>query len=258
MMIQRERKEMEFAGKTVIVTGAARGIGREIARQFGAAGATVIVADIANSRAATEELSKDGGNFLPLALDVRDTGMFRSFVQECVRLTGRFDILVNNAGIEACPDLFDVTPAIWDEHHAVNVRSTFFLTQAVAEWMRDHDGGQIVNIASIEGATFSGRYVPYAATKSSVRGLTAACAVALAPLGIRVNAVAPGHCDTEMNKVAQDEAAMAQRRASIPMDRLGLPAEVAATVLFLASRHSSYMTGQTLTVDGGCTIKRAG
>jgi NAD(P)-dependent dehydrogenase (short-subunit alcohol dehydrogenase family) len=248
---------MEFRGKTVIVTGGAGGIGRAIARQFGAAGARVVIADIDNTAQAAAALAAEGGVYIPYVLDLRDVARFSSLVDYCARETGRLDILVNNAGIEFCGDVFDVTPDIWDTHHDVNLRAAFFMTQAVARWMRAHGGGHVINIASIEGATFSGRFIPYAATKSGIRGMNAALSVALARFGIRVNAVAPGHCETEMNKLSGDATALQRRLESIPLGRMGLPRDVADAVLFLASSRASYITGQIVTVDGGCTVWRS-
>ena len=113
-------------------------------------------------------------------------------------------MLVNNAGVEFGGTFFDVTPAVWDKHLNVNLRAMFFTTQNAARWMRDNGGGAVVNIASIQGQIFSPAFIPYTASKAGVRGLTAATAVALAPHGIRVNAVAPGWCDTSMNKISAD------------------------------------------------------
>jgi NAD(P)-dependent dehydrogenase (short-subunit alcohol dehydrogenase family) len=120
--------------------------------------------------------------------------------------------------------------------------------------MKDHDGGAVVNIASVQGAIFSPRYIPYTVSKSGVRGLTSVLAVALAPHRIRVNAVAPGWCNTAMNKVATDPTLVQERLKLIPLRRVGEPDEMAEAVMFLASSRANYVTGQTLTIDGGWTL----
>jgi len=130
----------------------------------------------------------------------------------------------------------------------------FFTTQAAARWMKEHGGGAVVNIASVQGAIFSPRYIPYTVSKSGVRGLTAVLAVALAPHRIRVNAVAPGWCNTTMNKVAADSTLVQERLKLIPFHRIGEPEEMAEAVLFLASARATYVTGQTLNIDGGWTL----
>lgn len=130
----------------------------------------------------------------------------------------------------------------------------FFTTQAAAVWMKDHGGGAVVNIASIQGAVFSPRYIPYTVSKSGVRGLTSALAVALAPYRIRVNAVAPGWCNTTMNKLRADSSAAQERLRLIPLHRIGEPEEIADAVVFLASPRAGYITGQTISVDGGRTL----
>jgi 3-oxoacyl-[acyl-carrier protein] reductase len=139
-------------------------------------------------------------------------------------------------------------------HLNVNLRAMFFTSQAAARWMKDHGGGAVVNIASVQGAVFNARYIPYTVSKSGVRGLTAALAVALAPHGIRVNAVAPGWCNTAMNKLTPDSPAVQERLRLIPLHRIGEPEEMAEAVLFLASPRAAYVTGQTVTIDGGRTL----
>ena len=247
---------MLFKDKVAIVTGAARGIGRSIAETLGSQGALVVIADIDGAAGATtaSELSANGGRYATHAIDLRDLGAISALIDDTADQFGGIDILVNNAGVEFGGTFFEVTGEEWDAHLEINLRAMFFTTQAAARWMKDHGGGAVVNVASVQGAIFSGRFVPYTASKSGVRGLTAASAVALAPYGIRVNAIAPGWCETAMNKIVDAPDAIASRMQLIPLGRVGQPLDMARAVVFLASENSSYMTGQVLTVDGGRTL----
>ena len=247
---------MLFENKVAIVTGAARGIGRAIAETLVEEGASVLIADVDKdaAEATAAELSTGGKRAAAHGVDLTDLAAIPGMVDAAVVQFGGVDILVNNAGVEFGGTFFEVTGEVWDAHLNVNLRGMFFATQAVARRMKDHGGGAVVNIASVQGAIFSPRFIPYTASKSGVRGLTSACAVALAPFGIRVNAVAPGWCQTAMNKIADDPAAVAQRMDLIPLARIGQPLDMARAVAFLASDHASYITGQVVTVDGGRTL----
>jgi NAD(P)-dependent dehydrogenase (short-subunit alcohol dehydrogenase family) len=239
---------MRFNGKVAIVTGGARGIGREIAERFLAEGAHVAIADMAFPDAADERLLRH-------QIDLEQTAEIPALIAATLARFGRLDVLVNNAGVEFGGTFFEVTPEVWDRHLNINLRAMFFTSQHAATWMKDNGGGAIVNIASVQGAIFSPRYIPYTASKAGVRGLTSAMAVALAPHGIRVNAVAPGWTNTAMNKVAPgDEDAMKERMRLIPLQRMGQPADIAEGVLYLASAQAAYVTGQILTIDGGRTL----
>ncbi len=239
---------MRFNGKATIVTGGARGIGREIAERFLAEGAHVAIADMAFPDAADERLLRH-------QIDLEQTAEIPALIAATLARFGRLDVLVNNAGVEFGGTFFEVTPEVWDRHLNINLRAMFFTSQHAATWMKDNGGGAIVNIASVQGAIFSPRYIPYTASKAGVRGLTSAMAVGLAPHGIRVNAVAPGWTNTAMNKVAPgDEDAMKERMRLIPLQRMGQPADIAEGVLYLASAQAAYVTGQILTIDGGRTL----
>ena len=238
---------MRFYNKVAIVTGGARGIGREIAQRLLAEGACVAVADVAFPDATDEQ-------FLRHQIDLEQATQIPALITAALQRFGRLDVLVNNAGVEFGGTFFDVTPEVWDRHLNINLRAIFFTSQHAAAWMKDNGGGAIVNIASVQGAIFSPRYIPYTASKAGVRGLTAAMAVALAPHGIRVNAVAPGWTNTAMNKLAGDAGAMKERMRLIPLQRIGQPADIAEGVLYLASEQAAYVTGQVLTIDGGRTL----
>jgi NAD(P)-dependent dehydrogenase (short-subunit alcohol dehydrogenase family) len=240
-----------------VVTGGAQGIGLAIVKRFISEGTSVVIADV-NIEAATKaaaECDSSGDRTLVHHIDLLDLDQIPTLIQQTLQKFGRLDVLVNNAGVETGGTFFEVTPGGWDLQMDINLRAMFFTTQAAAAWMKDHGGGAVVNIASIQGGTiFSERFIPYTVSKAGVRALTSATAVALAPFAIRVNAVAPSWCDTPMSKVGNDKEAFEARLKIIPLHRVGQPSEVADAVLFLASSQAAYITGQTLTIDGGRTV----
>ena len=247
---------MLLQDRAALVTGGAQGIGRAIASCFVREGARVMLADVnvALAEQVAAELRASGARAAAHGIDLQRVTEIPGLVEHTVRHLGRLDVLVNNAGVEFGEPFFEVTQDTWDTHLNVNLRAMFFTTQAAARWMKDHGGGAVVNIASVQGAVFSPRYIPYTVSKSGVRGLTSVLAVALVPHGIRVNAVAPGWCNTAMNKLEADSSAVRERLKLIPMRRIGEPDEMAEAVLFLASSRATYVTGQTVTVDGGRTL----
>ncbi len=243
-----------LAGQVAIVTGAARGIGRAIAMRLAAEGAAVLLADRAGAEETAAAMRLSGAVAAAHACDLADAAAIPEMVRTAVQRLGGAHVLVNNAGVEFGGGVFDVTPELWDAHLDVNLRAAFFAAQAAAAWMRDNGGGAIVNVASIQGGVFSGRFIPYTASKAGLRGLTGSLAVALSPWGIRVNAVAPGWTDTAMNHAAGDADETAARLAQIPLGRVGLPEDTAEAVAFLAGPRAAYITGQVLAVDGGRSL----
>ncbi|MXZ30629.1 MAG: glucose 1-dehydrogenase [Acidimicrobiia bacterium] len=236
-----------------LVTGGARGIGRAIAERLARRGDVVFIGDLGSTAAATvAELCAEGLAAHGVELDVRDPGSLAAAVaavEEAAALT----TMVNNAGVGWIRPLVEVTPQQFDDLMSINLRGVFFGIQAAARVMADR-GGCIVNTASTSAFTASTTpMVPYDTSKGAVRMLTIAAARELAPLGIRVNAVAPGTVDTALTRSVLDDPGVLERQAAerIPLGRLGKVTDIAAAVDFLSSEAASYVTGHVLVVDGG-------
>lgn len=243
---------MATDGKVALVTGAARGIGLAAAKKFLAEGWRVALLDIDNDtlqRTYTTLALPD--RTLALHCDVADAGGVNAAVARTASHFGRLDALVNNAGIAIFRPLLETTPADWARTLAVNLTGPFLCTQAAAPLIRDSGGGSIVNITSISSLRASTLRVAYGTSKAGLAHLTKQQAVELAALGIRVNAVAPGPVDTAMAKAVHTPEIRADYHDTIPLNRYGLEEELAEVIFFLCSDRASYITGQTLSVDGG-------
>lgn len=238
--------------QVALVTGAARGIGVEIAAELAQAGARVAVLDVreAESKAAAQQLRDGGREAIGLGADVTRRDQVVAAIQAVIDQWGRIDILINNAGICPMTPLADISEAEWDLVLGVNLKGAFLCSQAVAPGMQQQQHGKIVNIASSAGQ-MGGLAVGlhYSASKAGVLGLTKSLARILAP-AIQVNAVAPGTTETDMIQ-GWDENAVANIVKQIPLKRLGQPSDVAGAVLFLVSPQAAFITGQTLSVNGG-------
>jgi 2-hydroxycyclohexanecarboxyl-CoA dehydrogenase len=244
-----------LAGKVVLVTGAARGIGAGIARAAAAAGAVVALGDVAETsvREAAEAL---GGRALPLVMDVSDARSVRAAVAEAEARLGPIDALVNNAGIDVIGPFLDSSEETWDRLWAVNLKGTLLATRAVLHGMVARERGRIVNIGSDAGRVGSSGEAVYSATKGGVIAFTKTLAREVARHGVTVNCVCPGPTDTALLEQVReyDEKLHASLARAIPLRRLGRPEDVAAAVVFLASDAAAYITGQTLSVSGGLTM----
>ena len=240
------------ADKVALVTGAARGIGLAAAKRFLAEGWRVGLLDIdADNLKRTHAALARPDSTLALACDVADATAVSAAFAALAERFGRLDVLVNNAGIAVFKPLLETTPEEWSRVLAVNLTGPFLCAQAATALMREQGGGSIVNITSISGLRASTLRVAYGTSKAALEHLTRQQAVELAALGIRVNAVAPGPVDTAMAKAVHTPAIRADYHDAIPLNRYGLEEELAEAIYFLCSERASYITGQTLAVDGG-------
>jgi len=242
--------------KTVLITGASRGIGAATARLFAAHGYRVAVhyhqsKDQADALVA--ELTASGADAFAVCADIADSAAVNHMVGEVLARFGHIDVLVNNAGISASGLVTDVTDAQWDRMIAVNLSGAFYTCRAVLPSMISNKSGSIVQVSSMWGQVGASCEVAYSAAKAGMIGLTKALAKEVAPSGIRVNCVAPGVIDTDMNANITP-ADMAVLADETPCGRIGTPDEVAKTVYFLASDAASFITGQILGVSGGLVI----
>jgi NAD(P)-dependent dehydrogenase (short-subunit alcohol dehydrogenase family) len=244
---------MRLMGKVALVTGGGRGIGFATARAFAREGAAVAIADLDGRRAedAAAAVEVAGGRALAVYADVANQASVTDMVRAIVAAFGRIDILSNNAGIGGNTPFLETTLEEWERILRVNLTGAFLVAQAVARVMADNGGGKIINIASLSGQRGGEGRAAYGAAKAGLELLTKVMAVELAPLGINVNAIAPGPIETEMARFAHDVATRAAYHALVPMARYGTPEEIADAAVFLASDESRYVHGHTLNVDGG-------
>src|SRR6266508_5351751 len=248
---------MTLENKVAIVTGGAHGIGLAIARRYVAEGASVTIADVDTEagEAAASALGQAKCRFI--ATDVGDARNAEHVVAETCRAFGTLDILVNNAGIIHGADFLDLTQADFDRVLRVNLKGAFLVGQAAARRMAAQvkagkRAGTIINMSSINAVVAIANHTPYCVSKGGIDQLTKVMALALAPYGIRVNAIGPGSIMTDILKaVATDREAKRRLLARTPLGRIGDPDEIAAVAVFLASQDASYVTGQTIYADGG-------
>jgi len=243
--------------KVAIVTGAARGIGLACAKRFIAEGANVVLADV-DERAGTAETERLGDAARFVHCDVSDAKEVAHLVAETgTAFGGDIDILVNNAGIIHTADFLELKESDFDKVLRVNLRGAFLMAQAVARRMVEQikagkNPGAIVNMASINSTVAIPNQVPYSVSKGGLLQLTRTMALALAPYGIRVNAIGPGSIRTEiLSAVTADREAKRRLLSRTPLGRIGEPDEVASVAAFLASEDASYITGEIIYVDGG-------
>lgn len=246
----------DFSGRAVIVTGAARGIGRVMARQFAQAGAMLLAADRDAAGLSETIVDLDPDRVASLVADVSTEEGSAGIVDTAVNRFGRLDVCVNNAAVAPHTSLFEERVEVWDTVYAVNTRGTFLMTRAAAQAMiAAGNGGRIINFSSGAATKGGPGGGAYASSRAATEAFSRVAAIELAPHNILVNVVSPGLIDTQPKPLPPDMARrLGQRIPNLPLARPGEPEEVAAVVLFLASDASSYVTGAVWSVDGGAGI----
>ncbi|MCS7097464.1 MAG: SDR family oxidoreductase [Candidatus Methanomethyliaceae archaeon] len=241
--------------KIAIVTGAARGIGREIAMELAKNGVKIALIDIDDGIfKVRKEIEAFGGEALAIKCDVSNNGDVEKAVNEIIAKFGKIDILINNAGIYPFKQFIDMTEEDWDRVLNVNLKSVFYFTKMVLPKMIEQRKGKIINIASIAGSVIGfPNLTHYSASKAAIVGFTKALALEVAKYGINVNSISPGPILTP-GTMALGEEMYEQIKRSIPLGRWGEPKDVANLVLFLASDKSDFITGQNIVIDGGYTL----
>jgi dihydroanticapsin dehydrogenase len=244
-----------LAGKNVLITGAATGIGRATAEMIAAEGGRLVIADI-NETAAGELVAKLNSAAHFVRCDVTREADIKNLVGEAARKLGGLDVLVNNAGMISHRAVVDVDAELWDQVFAVNARSTFLVSKHAIPHLKAAGGGSIVNMSSMAGLRGAPGLSAYSSSKAAINGFTVSLALELAPHKIRVNAVCPGWVDTPFNQPVIDfvggpVAVEELVKSSIPLERQGTVNEIAALILYLASDEAAYVTAQAISINGG-------
>ena len=257
MMDVREKLSQLFSleGKVVVLTGAAGGIGSELARGMASVGADMVLCDIVedNLNRLCNEIRAEGGSAAVCLMDMLDMDGICNGVARIIRDKGRIDVLINCAGINKRDGFLDVTEELYDRIMGINLKGLYFLSQEAAKHMIKAKKGNIINVASHNSVGMLGGCSVYGATKSAVTALTRSMAVEWAQYGIRANAIAPGHILTQLTQVSWDNPTRAEYLTErIAMRRPGTPDELLGAAIMLASDSSGYMSGMMIHVDGGC------
>ncbi|HEX3030317.1 MAG TPA: 3-oxoacyl-[acyl-carrier-protein] reductase [Clostridia bacterium] len=247
---------MQLKGKTALITGSGRGLGKAIAIKFAQLGANVMLHGSAGSKsidATVEEFKAAGYNFAVTTCDVRDEEAVKKAVKTAVDTFGSLDILVNNAGITKDKPLLMMSEEDWDSVLDINLKGAFICTKAAGKVMIKQKRGKIINISSVAGVYGNKGQANYSASKAGMIGLTKSTAKELASRGITCNAVTPGAIKTEMTDILPEDVRNTYLN-NIALGRFGTPEDVANVVAFLASDLSDYITGQVIDIDGGLVM----
>lgn len=242
----------QFLGKSVIVTGAGRGIGFAIARAFALSGARVVLAekDTAIGTEAEKAILAEGGNALFLPTDVRHPGNIVDTVDQTIKAFGQLDILINNAGVSRWADPLELSVDEWDDVLNTNLRGIFLFSREAARHMRDNGGGAIIQIASTRALMSEPNSEAYAASKGGILALTHAMAASFSKYSIRVNCISPGWIETgDYSKIRTED------HTQHPAGRVGRPEDIARACLFLSDPLNDFISGENLVIDGGMTRK---
>ncbi len=255
--MNRYRVPLQFTGKVAVVTGAGQGIGRAIALTFAAHQATVVVSDLNEERAGAvaEEINAAGGCAIPVKADVSSSEDITALIHRAIGLNNGLDILIHNAGYFPRMPLEEITPQVLDMTLSVNLKAAFWLTQAALPFLKQSPCGRIVVTSSVTGprVAYPG-LAHYAASKAGLNGFIRSAALELAQHRITVNGVEPGMIGTSAAESLGDAGFQHDLAGGVPLGRLGNPEEIASAMLFLASESASYITGQTIIVDGGAML----
>ncbi len=253
---------LDFKGKTAIVTGGSRGIGAAVSVLFASSGAKVMIdylpveKDIEGLKRVEEEIRSSGGVFGSFAADVTSPEAMEELCAKTVDRFGGLDILVNSAGFTKPAKIGELSPDLWKSGIDVNLNGAFYATQAACGHMISRGRGRIIYIGSAGSITGGGGSAAYSAAKAGINGLVRALSKELAPRGITVNAVLPALIETDLLKDKEPDPKKRNKYIErIPVGRFGTPQDVAYTVLFLASEYAGFITGQNIIVDGGATYK---
>jgi 3-oxoacyl-[acyl-carrier protein] reductase len=248
---------LDFTGRVAVITGAGQGIGRAIARTFAAHHAAVVVSDLQKERAdaVAEEISAAGGTAISVKADVSSREDIDTLMLGAMGMQNRIDILIHNAAYFPLAPFAEITPHILDMTLTVNLKAAFWLTQAGLPYLMKSSGGRVLVTSSVTGprVAYPG-LAHYAASKAGLNGFIRSAALELAKYRITVNGVEPGMIKTPASDVLGDHKLQNDIASGIPLKRLGDPGEIAAAMLFLASEAASYITGQTIIIDGGAML----
>lgn len=247
------QSKFDLKGKVAIVTGCAAGLGQGMALGLAEAGADIVGVDYKETPETKEMVEKAGGKYLEVVANLLSIEPLDGIVEKAVKEFGHIDILINNAGIIRREDALEFSEKDWDDVMNINVKTVFFFSQAVAkQFVKQGNGGKIVNIASMLSFQGGIRVPSYTASKSGVKGITMLLANEWAKYNINVNAIAPGYMATANTApLRADEKRSAEILDRIPAGRWGLPSDLAGPVVFLCSEASDYINGYTIAVDGG-------